>query len=216
VIDRGPAIDEILLNDSVSGYAESLDYELINGDGSGNGITGELLGLNNIVPSANLVTDSGSYSAAGLVNDLGNAAELVATNRRRPPTAVLLYTPRYFSLVGGNTSVGESFLLPGLGTEVKQSSDAFGPLINLPVYLVYGVGDAGSDVGYDAGFVVRPQDFLLFESPTPKFSFLTEGAGAESLTGLWEYHTYVASALGRFPYGIGKASGVAWTYPLSA
>jgi hypothetical protein len=216
VIDRGPAIDQILLNDSLSGYAEAVDFECVMGDGTGDSFGGELLGINSIVPTANLVTDSGTYSAVALINDLGNAAELVASNRRRPPTAVLLYTPRYFSMMGSNDAVGDSILLPGLGTDVKQSSDAFGPLINLPVYLCYGVGAAGSDVGYDAGFVVRFQDMLLFESPTPKFSYLVDGAGASTLTGIWEYHTYLASALHRFPYSIGKTSGVAWTYPVSA
>jgi hypothetical protein len=211
LVDRGPNLDEIMVQNSLQGYAQALDYLLVNGDNSGDGITGEPLGIRSIVPTANYLTDSGTYSAGALVSDIADVAQLVATNRRRTPTEILLYTPRWFGLAGSSDSVNEPFLRPGIGNTVTGSSDPFGPLLNLPVYLTYAVGDAGADDGYDAAFVIRSQDMILWEG-TPRFQFMPE-AGGQDLTNLFQWHTYISASLNRFPYSIGYVSGSAWTFP---
>jgi hypothetical protein len=217
LFDRGPLIDEIIINDAAAGYAESLDQELLVGTGLGNGITGQLLGLLNI-PNICTQTYTATGTSAGRVHAISQVAATVATNRRRSPGCIFLYGPRWFELAGTVTGASndELFLRPGLGYDLDggqyaQSSDPVGPLLGLPVYLPYAVGFCGAEDTQDAAFVVRPQDFILWESPAPSFSWMPETYGAQ-LTVTFQWHTYVAAQLNRFPYGIGITQGTGWTF----
>lgn len=211
VYDRSDAnLESILTEDAGFGFAEQASAELVLGTGEGDGITGQLLGLASIVPDSHIITDSGSFSAKAALADLAAAAQAVSIDRRRPPTAILLDPSTYFALVGGSDSTNEPTLRPGTGAVVTQSSDAFGPLLNLPVYLEYAAAFAGLESGQVGAFVVRFQDLLLFMDPLPRVSWQPEGAGANTLTGIYTWHTYLASALQRYPYGIGYVSGAAW------
>lgn len=208
LLDLTPAgFDTLIWPDLNRAYNKALELQLVTGTGSG-----ELLGLANIVQSANSISGTGGSTVTALWPLLGQAAAAVGNNRLLPPEVWLIAPRRWFWLASALDNSNRPISSPGsMGAHIETYPNApeaggarpFGPILGLPAYLD---GAIAAGTSADAAYCVRPNDSFLFEGQAKIMSAFNPLS--TTLQARLQYRRYVAFVGNRYPSGIGVVTSI--------
>lgn len=191
--DMGEALDAGLEEDFITGRGESLK---------------EALGLLEITGTNSVTYTSGSPSGTGLFTEIGKALAQVGSKRKRPPSALLMGSSRFFWLATSEDTANR----PLTFTDYPESDFPIVGLDGVGVYLDDAISMelvAGKE--QDAILAVRPEDFMLWHSPV-RTAVLEEPLSGTLGVRFLLYRS-TATMLHRYPTGIAKITGTGLKVP---
>lgn len=209
-VDRGAVSDELVLQDLVEAYYDTLDVQVISGSGS----SGQHTGLLNVAGINAVTYTDASPTGSELWPKLGDAAQQVGTNRKQPLDLWVLHTRRWEWLTveldsqgrplinvngpGGQNVIGEGGVArPGGGYTLKGVEALQDP--NVPIDL-----GGGTNEDRIIGLRVNDSPFFWENGGVPRM-FRFDQLRAESIDiAVWGYSAF---APGRYPTGISVISG---------
>ncbi len=207
-LEQSPAgahLDWVVFTDAMESLDAELEMDFISGKGEK---FNEALGLTEISGINSITYTSAAPSGPALMKFLGEAAAQVGSKRRRPPTAWLMTTGRFFWIAFSEDEAnrplsiedypGSDFPNAGLGSVGVYFDDAIS-------------NELGAKKEEDVIIACRPDDFLLWHGP------LKTGVFEETLSGTLQVrfllYRFTATMLHRYPSGISKVTGTGMTVP---
>lgn len=186
----GAHLDWAMFKDMTESSDFNIERNLIFGTGLGSEFYGliELPGTNTVEYS------SGTPTGTGMVPEIGKALAQVGVKRRRPPTALLLNTSRFYWLV---TSEDNS------NRPLEFANHGF---VSLEVHLDDAIPQTfGTTKEQDAIFACIPEDMIFLDSPP--VTAVDKDVLSGTLEVRFQLRRTVAALLGRYPSGISKLVG---------
>lgn len=223
-----PGFDQIVLMDLTAQYNAALEKQLM----SGTGANGQVLGLLNVsgiisqpagatIVPANIAGTTNMIAGFWVV--LGSLLAQTANGRQQPGRQVLMAPRRWAALAFGLDQQGRPVSVPGSDAPSQPDipevggahnwTGAVGPVGGCPVWQSGVLGPASNVSGAtgagatDTVLVVRPRDFLMWESQFPSFAVRQQVLGGTLQVRL-QLRKYVSAVLNRYPSGIGAATGL--------
>jgi len=222
-----PGFDRIVLDDLTASYNAQLETQLVTGSGTGQNLLG-LLNVTNIVKfaagaavvPANMAGASNMIAAMWQV--LGSLLAQVGNGRQQAARHFLMAPRRWAAISASLDQQGRPVSVPGSDAphqpdwpevgDPRALTQAVGPIMGCPVWQSGILGPptnaatAQGAQGTDTVLVIRPRDLLMWES-TPGF-MVAPNPLSGTLGVRLQLHRYVAFVAGRYPSGIGAATGL--------
>lgn len=155
----GAHFDYVAFKQMREDYDFALEYQLINGSGVGNAITGLL--KNPLVPSSNVITyTSGSPAATAMFTYLGQLLAAVGNTRNLPATAWLLRTNRFAWLASSEDQQSRPLMI----ADDTGASGEFDILATRAYQNNAITATSGAGANQDVIIACRPDDWLILES----------------------------------------------------
>jgi HK97 family phage major capsid protein len=204
-----PAFDMLIATELAAAYDDALDTALITGSGS----SGEHTGIHS-VSSVNTVTYTDSDpSPAELLPKVYGAISQVRTNRKRPPTHIVMHPRRAAWLASGLSS---TFPLVQQGALVQAAGQQNGGFVfmfaGLPVVVDANIGTTyGTGTNEDEIYVVHAPSSPLMEGPLRVDAY--PQPLADKLAVRTVAFAYSAFASTRYPKSIAIISGTGLAAP---
>lgn len=186
-------LDWVIFKALKAGYEEKLEQQLVNGTG-----VGQILGILN-VKGINAIAYNLAPEGTTLYPVLGKALAAIGRQRKIPPEAWLINTPR-FAWIGTSEDKQER---PLLLSDNAGSDFPTADLASFPVYLDDGIPTLPN--GQEPMIACCPSDFLVLES-LPVTDVMFEPLAGEMQARL-QMRSYVAGITNRYPTGISVVSG---------
>ncbi len=192
-------VDWVAFTDMTESLDAELEADFITGKGEA---FNEALGLLNISGINEVSYTSGSPSAVNLFPELGKAAAQVGAKRKRPPTAWLMSTSRFFWLAFGEDNSNRPLSIE----DYPRSDFPNAGLGSVGVYFDDAISTSlGASKEQDTVIACRPDDFLLWHSPIK--TAVMEDVLSGSLQVRFRLYRTTATMLGRYPSGISAVTG---------
>lgn len=186
----GAHLDWAMFKDMTESADFNIERNLIFGTGQGS----EFYGLIELPGTNTVEYVSGSPTGTGMVPEIGKALAQVGVKRRRPPTALLMNTSRFYWLV---TSEDNS------NRPLEFANDGF---VSLEVHLDDAIPQTfGTTKEQDAIFACIPEDMIFLDSPP--VTAVDKDVLSGTLEVRFQLRRTVAALLGRYPSGISKLVG---------
>jgi HK97 family phage major capsid protein len=222
--------DEVIAADLAADYVRALDFNVINGAGTGANNNSVVNGLASVTPpGANVLTfTSGAPTAALLYSKAAGLVSSFATNRFAAGTAWLMHPRRWYWLLAQVDSAGRPLVVPDAmlaSTSIRATnpiaansgdpvavSGAVGMFLGLPVVIdpllptSYGTG-----TNQDRVYLLKADDLWLFETE-PRAEVFKE-TYADTVGVLFRIYGYIGTVLNRQPYSIGYIDGTGLVAP---
>jgi HK97 family phage major capsid protein len=222
------AFDQVVQSDLAADYVRAVDFNVLNGTGTGANNNSVVNGLlNTTVSGTNAITwTQASPSAQQLYAQGAKALAAFATNRFDVPSHWIMHPRRWYSLLGQSDTQGRPLVVPDVmlgaskmvfnpaaentGSPVAVSGYV-GTWLGLPVIvdpLMPTTLGAGTE---DRIYLVKADDLWLFESAPQAEVF--RATYADSLGVLFRIYGYIGTILNRQPFSIASISGTGLIAP---
>ncbi|MGH2692328.1 MAG: phage major capsid protein [Actinomycetota bacterium] len=218
LIEQSPmSMDEVLFADLLADYAEQLDVNVINGNGTAPNHRGILN-----VTGINAVTYTDATPTVGeLYPKIADAVNRVHANRFMAATAIVMHPRRWNWIMAALDTTNRPLAVPNpayggfnpiaVQTQVVAEGIA-GTLLGLPVYLDANVPtNLGAGTDEDRIIVFRVADSLLFEGALRTRALQETLAG--TLAVRFQVYAYSAFTAGRYPVSVSAISGTGLVAP---
>lgn len=221
--DTTPGLDQMIFTAMAQNYGLQFSSAVINGAGGANLITG-ILNQSGIIP---VVYTDASPTGPELLPFIGQAISKVHRQRFAPPTVIVMTPERFQWLADQNDTTGRPLIVPvgatsgdlvaeaenALGVYQVRSSGLVGYLKGLPVYTDALIPrNLGAGTNEDRIFVMRQEDLMRWEDPTPRAETFRD-IGSATLTVRLRVYGYAAFTAAAFPKGIAVISGTGLIAP---
>jgi HK97 family phage major capsid protein len=215
LIEQSPLnVDDIILGDLASAYAQQYNTLILSGSGSGGNPTGifTLSGTNAVTTSAATIT--GVYGA------IANAIQQVHTNRYLPPDTIIMHPRRWAALLAAVDTTGRRLVVPNanqpmnaLGTDAGVVSQGYvGTIQGLPVYVDALIPtNVGAGTNQDRIIVGRLADLIAWEGNVKAEAF--PQTYANQLSVFVRLYNYMSFQPARYPKSISVIDGTALVPP---
>jgi HK97 family phage major capsid protein len=215
LIEQSPLnVDDIILGDLASAYAQQYNTLILSGSGSGGNPTGifTLSGTNAVTTSAATIT--GVYGA------IANAIQQVHTNRYLPPDTIIMHPRRWAALLAAVDTTGRPLVVPNanqpmnaLGTDAGVVSQGYvGTIQGLPVYVDALIPtNVGAGTNQDRIIVGRLADLIAWEGNVKAEAF--PQTYANQLSVFVRLYNYMSFQPARYPKSISVIDGTALVPP---
>jgi HK97 family phage major capsid protein len=188
LLDLAHEFDDFIIEDLAAAYSANIDSQILSGTGSSGTLTGIIntAGVSTVTPITSSVSDF--YAA------LGDAMNLVLTNRNRSADAIVMAPRRFSWLCQQEDSTGRPLFTPHPPRPVANvaQENVAAELFNIPVIVDQNVPTTSGGSG-DYVFVLRTKDLALWESPLQ--SRISQTTYANQLTVLISAWRYAAFAV---------------------
>jgi HK97 family phage major capsid protein len=211
--------DEVMYVELLADYNAQLAAELVNGSGAAGQLSG-VLGVATAAGNTVAYTD-GTPTVPEFWSKAANAAAQSGTNRHLPPTAVLCTPARWFWVAGALDAQNRPLVPPSteppeadeLGQTIAEGAN--GTIVSLPAYMESAIPtNFGAGANEDRVLVVRPSDFLLFESEARMRVTLDNATSGSAVLGAKvTLYRYVAFTSALYPSGLSVVAGTGLTTP---
>jgi HK97 family phage major capsid protein len=207
-----PGLDEVIARDLARAYADKVDSLALTGSGS----SGEPEGLLNADGGGSVTYTAATPTFAGLLPKIAQAAATIATNRKLPPSCILMHPRRLAFIAKELDSSNRPIAVP----ELQGPNNAGATLVSEPVaegvagYLagMQIVADAnvpttsGAGTNEDSIVLYRPEDIWFWSTGTPTFRTLFDTLSGNLQVRLQSYGYSAFTAEAR-PESFAKISG---------
>ena len=200
-------IDQVLALDMAEEYVGGfggLEYQILNGAGTGGQFTG-LLSVSNSTP---ISYTSASPTTAAFTQACGQAVAAVGNGRKRPASHLIMRPGRYTWLAATADGTGNvSTMRAGLGiVPTDRDLGEWGPVAGVPVLQAPWIpSNLGGGSNQDTVIAWRAQDQLLLEA-APIFDCTPETLAGQ-LTAVVRCRVYAAFFPHRRPLGLAVING---------
>lgn len=217
LLEQSPiAFDQIVFADLLADYNAQLDTQLL----SGSGASGQLLGVLNTAGILTVTFTSGTPTVAGLYPRVAEAISLMASQRKRPPEAIVMHPRRWAWMLAALDGQQRPLVVPAAGGPQNaaalslQLSEAgpVGTFHGLPVHIDANVPiTLGAGTNEDRILLVRGVDHPLLEGGV-RTRVLPE-VGSGTLTVRLQLYAYAAFTAARFPASTAVIAGTGLIAP---
>jgi HK97 family phage major capsid protein len=194
-----PGLDLVIFEDLMEGYSEGLDSQLLTGSGS----NGQHQGIRGVTGKIDVTYTDGTPSGAELLPNIYKAVSLVATQRKRMPTAIVAH-PRRIAWLASELS-SSTYPLLSLGCRSDDDEERI-PLVadpNVPTNL-------GAGTNEDEIYVVHADSFRLAEGT---FLLRSQNVGSGTGTVRLQFYAYSLFVPDRYPKAIAVIGGTGLAAP---
>jgi hypothetical protein len=190
----GAHLDWAMFKDMSESSDFNIERQLVFGDGKG----GEFYGLIELPGTNTIEYLSPSPSGVDMIPEIGKILAQVGVKRRRPPTALLMNTSRFYWLVTSEDNSNRPLEFANKG------------FVQLEVHLDDAIPNTfGASKEQDAIFACRPDDMIFMD--TPPVTAVQTDVLSGTLEVRFQLHRTVAALVGRYPTGISKLIGTGMT-----
>lgn len=182
--------------------SESADFNIERQLIIGTGTNSEFYGLLELPGTNKVEYVSGSPTGSKMLPEIGKALAQVGVKRRRPPTAVLMNSSRFFWLATSEDTTERPLILE----DYPHSDFPNAGLCSVGVYMDDAIQqNYGAKKEEDAIFACRPEDMILLDSPP--VMHVDEDVLSGTLEVRFALRRTVAALVGRYPSAISKVVG---------
>ncbi len=189
---QGAHLDWVVFTDMTESLDASLEEDFITGRGEA---FNEALGLIEISGINSITYTSAAPSGAAMYPFIGRACAQVGVKRKRPPTALLMTSSRFFWLATSEDAVNQPLIA------LLVENNDFPPIHMDDAISV----ERGASKEQDIIIACRPDDYLLWHSPIR--TAIMEEPLSGTLGVRFVLRRMTASMLHRYPSGISKVEG---------
>jgi HK97 family phage major capsid protein len=217
LLDQSPvAFDEIVFTDLIADYNARVDVQCL----SGSGASGQLKGVDNVSGVNAITYTQASPTAATTYPVFAQALSQLATNRKRPATAIFLHARRWYWLASLLDSSNRPLVTPFANAaqnpmSIIQGIEPEGPVgqvLGVPIMLDMNIAtNVGSGTNQDVIYAARTPDLYLWEG-SMRTRTLTEILSG-TLQVRFQLYNYLAFMADRYPVATSIVNGTGLVAP---
>lgn len=204
---QGAHLDWAMFKDLTEAYDQSLEQQLIYGNGSSIQPYPQFYGLTNVPNTVGVTATTSASTVTGMYTFLGQMASRIGNNRDQPPGAWLMTTSRWSWIASGLDNQNRPIVTPDVHPPMDGDGNfAVSTLFGWPVYVDDAIPtNLGTAANQDVIIACIPSDLMLLEGEQRTATQLEVLSG--TLQVRFQLRNYVAFLAGRYPTGISVLTG---------